>query len=59
MYTSLGIRNQKKSIIKKLIKDSIAVMPEITNYSLQDLKICYGICSDNILSYYNSLGEKK
>lgn len=43
---------------KKLIKDSIAVMPEITNYSLQDLQICYGICSDNILSYYKSLGVK-
>lgn len=44
---------------RKLIKDSIAVMPEITNYSLQDLQMCYGICSDNILSYYNFFGVKK
>lgn len=43
---------------KKLINNSIAVMPEIANYDLQELQICYGICSDNILSYYNSIKIK-
>lgn len=36
---------------KELINNSIAVLPEITKYSDEDLKICYGICSDNILQY--------
>ena len=36
---------------KELINNSIAVLPEITEYSDEDLKICYGICSDNILQY--------
>jgi len=36
---------------KKLVKDSIAVLPEATNYSLAELKECFAICSDNIEKY--------
>lgn len=39
---------------KNLIQNSIAVTPEITNYSKQELKKCYGICSDKI-SFYRKL----
>jgi hypothetical protein len=42
---------------KKIIKNSIAVMPELANYDLQDLRMCYGICSDNIEKYRNLLQE--
>lgn len=34
-----------------LIKNSIAVLPERTKYTFEDLKNCYGICSDNIQTY--------
>ena len=36
---------------KELLKNSICVMPERANYSKEELKICYGICSDNLISY--------
>lgn len=36
---------------KLLLKNSVAVMPEKTSYSLKDLKICYGVCSDKIEFY--------
>ena len=39
---------------KKLTKNSIAVLPESSNYTLDELKNSYGICSDNI-EYYKSL----
>lgn len=39
---------------KKLISNCIAVMPEITNYSLEDLRSCYGLCSDKI-SFYKEI----
>lgn len=34
-----------------LTKNSVAVLPEIVNYSLADLKLSYAICSDSI-SYF-------
>jgi hypothetical protein len=40
---------------KVLTLKSIAVMPELSNYSLDDLRECYGICSDNILWYKEQL----
>jgi hypothetical protein len=36
---------------KKLTKYSIAVMPEKTNYTYEELSNCYGICSDYIEKY--------
>lgn len=36
---------------KKLTNKSIAVLPEITNYSNIELLSCYGICSDFINNY--------
>jgi len=39
----------------KLTNNSIAVTPEQTNYSLQQLKLCKGICSDNIKYYMENL----
>lgn len=36
---------------KRLTKLSIAVLPENTNYEIDELKNCYGICSDNIQKY--------
>lgn len=36
---------------KILTKKSIAVLPEISNYSDEDLKQCLGICSDYITKY--------
>lgn len=36
---------------KKLMTKSIAVMPEKARYSIEELKSCYGICSDNIEHY--------
>lgn len=38
----------------ELPTNSVAVMPEIANYSLYHLSKCYGICSDNI-KYYKDL----
>ncbi len=42
---------------KQLTEKSIAVLPEISNYSLEELKKCYGICSDNIEYYKKILGK--
>lgn len=36
---------------KRLVKNSIAVLPETTSYKKEDLKVCYGICSDFIKSF--------
>ena len=36
---------------KPLTKNSICVLPEIGNYTEEELKCCYGICSDNIVEY--------
>jgi len=36
---------------KKLSKNSIALIKNNTKYCLDDLKNCYGICSDNIKKY--------
>lgn len=36
---------------KVLTEKSIAVLPEQTEYSVQDLANCYGICSDYIKRY--------
>jgi hypothetical protein len=41
---------------KKVINNCVAVMPEKSNYLIEDLKKCYGICSDNIQYYKNILG---
>jgi len=40
---------------KPLIDNSIAVLPEITNYTIDQLKNCYAICSDNIIFYKRSI----
>ena len=40
---------------KNLSKNSIAVMPESVNYATEQLKQCYGICSDNIELYKSRL----
>lgn len=39
---------------KKLTSNSIAVLPEKSNYDLNQLKNCYGVCSDNVLIYRNN-----
>jgi hypothetical protein len=36
---------------KKLGDNSICVLPESVNYETQELKLCYGICSDYINRY--------
>lgn len=36
---------------KKLTKNSIAVLPELYNYTKEELDGCFGICSDNIQFY--------
>jgi hypothetical protein len=36
---------------KNLINNSIAVMPEITNYTEEDLDICFAICTDKPYFY--------
>ena len=39
---------------KKLTKKSICVMPEcVNNYTKEDLKFCYGICTDFPSRYKN------
>lgn len=42
---------------KKLIKNCIAVKPELANYSLKDLKICYAICTAEVEKYKKLIGE--
>jgi hypothetical protein len=39
----------------RLLQNSIAVMPEITNYSVDDLRQCYAICSDVPMHYKDIL----
>lgn len=34
-----------------LIDNCIAVMPELANYDLKNLKTCYAICTDEVLRY--------
>lgn len=41
----------------KLVDNSIAVMPETTNYSFQELKRCYAICTDNPIYYKEKFNE--
>lgn len=36
---------------KPLLPNCVAVLPEIANYSLQDLKLCYAVCTDEVLKY--------
>jgi hypothetical protein len=40
---------------KKLTKNSICVIPEITQYNLNDIKKCAGICTDYPERYKNDL----
>ena len=40
---------------KELVINSVAVMPEITSYSLDSLSKCYGICSDNVKYYLENI----
>lgn len=40
-----------------LVQGSIAVMPESVNYSISDLSICYGVCTDNPSLYRNLLSN--
>ena len=44
---------------KNLIKGSICVMPERANYSYEQLRLCSGICSDNIADYKSLLKKQK
>lgn len=41
---------------KPLIDGSIAIIKENSIYTFEDLKKCYGICSDNIESFLNVYG---
>lgn len=41
---------------KQLVDNSIAVMPENTNYSVENLKRCYAVCTDKPIYYKNLLG---
>ena len=41
---------------KYLMKNSIAVLPETVNYTLEALKNCSAICSDNIQKYKETIG---
>ena len=41
----------------KLVDNSIAVMPEITSYSIQQIRKCYAICTDKPLYYKNLIGD--
>lgn len=38
---------------KQLTENSICVLPELKNYTLEDIDLCYGICSDYIKKYKN------
>lgn len=40
----------------ELPKNSVAVMPEKTNYSIDDLKKCYAVCTDRPYYYKTLLG---
>ena len=42
---------------KKLIKNCIAVKPEKVNYDLNDLKLCYAICTAEAEKYKYLLGD--
>ncbi|MFM1840066.1 MAG: Paramecium bursaria Chlorella virus [Bacteroidota bacterium] len=42
----------------RLINNAIAVMPETTDYSIEDLKKCYAICTDYPFRYKDILDEK-
>jgi len=41
---------------KELTNNSIAVLPERSQYDTNTLKRCYGICSDNVVKYEYLLG---
>jgi len=41
---------------KFLPQNSIAVLPETVEYSLEDLKVCSAICSDDIQRYKEMIG---
>ena len=43
---------------KKLTPRSICVMPEKSNYTMQDIKTCAGVCSDYIKHYSGELNEQ-
>lgn len=43
---------------KKLTNNSIAVLPEKSQYALKNLHGCYGVCSDNVVKYKNLLLSK-
>ena len=40
---------------KRLFQNSIAVMPECSNYNLESLKKCYAICTDKCTEYKEKL----
>ena len=40
---------------KELLNSSVCVMPERASYSLNDIKKCYGVCSNNIFEYKEKL----
>lgn len=42
---------------KKLIKNCIAVKPELVNYDLKDLKMCYAICTAEVEKYKRLVGD--
>lgn len=44
---------------KQLVDNSIAVLPEKTNYSIDDLKKCDGICTDFPIKYKTLLNPRK
>jgi len=42
---------------KPLVSGCVAVLPETVNYSDEDLKKCYAICSDNVLGLYDKINN--
>lgn len=42
---------------KPLVKNCVAVKPELVNYDLKDLKMCYAICTAEVQKYKQLIGE--
>lgn len=52
-YTLTSTQNIWTYTNQQLTEKSICVLPELSNYTKKELKICYGICSDFIENYKN------
>ena len=52
-YTLTSTQNIWTYTNQQLTENSICVLPELSNYSEKELRMCYGICSDFIEKYKN------